>query len=312
MSDFKKYIRLVKEFGPKIAYLKIMQKLFKKNEKLGKKYTIAKQKYITDKIKNEFYDIFQTDKKKNYADGYYLQENSPIWVFWWQGFESAPILVQKCIESIEKNAYQHPVILITRENINNYVDIPDYIYEKLEKGYITYTHFSDILRVSLLAKHGGIWMDATIYTTGDFTKEMINYNFYSNKIKPFGSFISQCRWSSFFIASGKENPICIICRDVFLEYWKSHDVLIDYLLIDDVIYLAAKENEKIKAAIDKIPFNNEKIYELQRVINSPFSHEQLEEINKETNIFKLSNKYKYEKYVNDIPTFYSYIIGHKN
>lgn len=308
MSKIQSYVRLILEFGIRIAYLKIMQKIFNKNKKLYRKFTEAKQKYITDKIYKEYRDIFEENGEYSTLEESYIKDDAPIWVFWWQGIENAPILVQKCISSIKENADQHPVIIVTSENINEYVDIPNYIFEKLEKGYITYTHFSDILRVSLLAKHGGIWMDATIYTTGNFTINMKNYSFYSNKIKPFGLFISQCRWSAFFIASGKGNQICALCRDVFYEYWKNHNVLIDYLFIDDVIYLGYMKNNKIRTIIDNIPYNNENIYELQSNLNSPFSYEQLEEINKGTNVFKLSNKYVYYNSINNVPTFYSKLV----
>ena len=93
------------------------------------------------------------------------ENNGNIWIFWWQGYDTAPLLVKKCIDSIIKNAGNHPVILITKENWKNYADIPDYIIEKVEKGIITLTHFSDILRMSLVSEHGGLWLDATIFVS---------------------------------------------------------------------------------------------------------------------------------------------------
>lgn len=36
----------------------------------------------------------------------------------------------------------------------------------MEKGIITNTHFSDLLRIELLINHGGLWLDATTYLTG--------------------------------------------------------------------------------------------------------------------------------------------------
>lgn len=74
-----------------------------------------------------------------------------------------PPLVYSCYTSILRNAGTHPVHLVTMENYQNYVEIPEYIIEKLEKGIITWATFSDIMRVSLLARWGGIWLDSTIY-----------------------------------------------------------------------------------------------------------------------------------------------------
>ena len=81
-----------------------------------------------------------------------------------------PPVVRSCYKSVLKNAEKHPVILITENNITEYVDIPQYIYEKIREKKMTLTHFSDILRENLLYKHGGIWMDATIYMTAPFSK----------------------------------------------------------------------------------------------------------------------------------------------
>ena len=44
-----------------------------------------------------------------------------------------PPVVRSCYKSVLKNAEKHPVILITENNITEYVDIPQYIYEKIRE-----------------------------------------------------------------------------------------------------------------------------------------------------------------------------------
>ena len=73
-----------------------------------------------------------------------------------------PDIVKACYNSIQRHACNHPVILITEENFRDYIDMPEYIINKQKEGYIDITHFSDILRMMLLTKHGGIWMDSTL------------------------------------------------------------------------------------------------------------------------------------------------------
>ena len=70
-------------------------------------------------------------------------ENAPVWVFWWQGEENAPVLVQRCIASIRKYAGNHPVRVIDQENYREFVTIPAHIEVKREQGIISLTHFSD-------------------------------------------------------------------------------------------------------------------------------------------------------------------------
>lgn len=89
--------------------------------------------------------------------------DGPIWVLWWQGLELAPVRVKACVDSIKRNAAGRDVIVITKDNVSEYTDLPDYAFRKLAEGEITLTHFSDILRFNLLKLHGGLWMDATLY-----------------------------------------------------------------------------------------------------------------------------------------------------
>lgn len=89
-----------------------------------------------------------------------------VWICWMQGIENAPELVQRCYASIKEHVTDREIVLITAENRKKYVELPDYIEEKYAKGIITHTHFSDILRVTLLAKHGGTWIDATVFCSG--------------------------------------------------------------------------------------------------------------------------------------------------
>lgn len=93
-----------------------------------------------------------------------------IWVCWWQGLDNAPLIVQRCVESIRRNAGNREVIVITDENYEQYVHIPDWVKAKQEAGIITRTNLSDLLRLSLLAEHGGLWLDSTFYCSGPLEK----------------------------------------------------------------------------------------------------------------------------------------------
>lgn len=72
---------------------------------------------------------------------------SNIWVLWWQGYEDAPDIAKACISSIKKNAGSHPVVLLDRYNYKQYITLPDYVVEKFEKGRMSITHFSNMIRL---------------------------------------------------------------------------------------------------------------------------------------------------------------------
>ena len=146
-----------------------------------------------------------------------------IWIFWMQGEEEAPDIVKKCIESV-KNQYQneYEIIILTNKNVKDYIgeksggenNIPNYIFEKYEKKYITNTQFSDILRLCLLAKYGGIWIDATVLLTGKIPENILKSDFFCFHSQPFYTI------NNWLLVAKKNNYIINTMRKVMLEYWK--------------------------------------------------------------------------------------------
>ena len=104
-----------------------------------------------------------------------------IWICWWQGLNQAPDLVKVCVNSIKRNAGNHRVIVLTEDNYKQYVDIPAWVEEKKNKGIITRTNYSDLLRLSLLAKHGGMWIDSTFFCTQPVLDDYFHYPLWSIK-----------------------------------------------------------------------------------------------------------------------------------
>ena len=70
-----------------------------------------------------------------------LQENisgdCPIWVLWWQGIENEPLIVQRCVECIKRNAGNHPFHLLSKDNLGKYIQLPEFIKQKVDNGAIT-------------------------------------------------------------------------------------------------------------------------------------------------------------------------------
>lgn len=79
-----------------------------------------------------------------------------IWIYWAQGLDNAPDIVQYCIRSWQRHNPSWQVILLDDGIIHDFVDMSD-----LEPD-INRTAYSDILRCRLLRQHGGVWTDATV------------------------------------------------------------------------------------------------------------------------------------------------------
>lgn len=111
------------------------------------------------------YGKFLKDFDEQYLEQAESKMSNKVWVCWFQGIENAPNLVKKCYKSLQENLYDKEIVLITSENMNKYVQFPNYIIEKWNAGLITNTHMTDLLRLELLIRYGGMWVDATVLCT---------------------------------------------------------------------------------------------------------------------------------------------------
>ena len=83
-----------------------------------------------------------------------------IWIYWAQGWEDAPPIVQVCRDSWIKCNKDWEVVLLTEKNLSDYIAL-----DVLEDRQIPYVWRADVIRLYLLEKYGGVWADATTFCT---------------------------------------------------------------------------------------------------------------------------------------------------
>lgn len=236
-----------------------------------------------------------------------ISEVAPIWTCWMQGAENMPEVIRICHSSLLRHAGKHPVHLITLENYKEYISIPNYIIKRLRDGDISYTHFSDVLRVALLARYGGLWLDATIFVTRDIG--VISMPFFSMKQIPMDNkHVSMYRWTSFCLGGVPNLPLFIYLRDALFYYWKVSDTILEYLMFDSIIAAAYMKKRIIKELIDNVPYNNPQLYELSYVMNKAFERPLFDKILSDTYFHKLTWKVDFVKIdEKGEQTFYGYL-----
>ena len=211
-----------------------------------------------------------------------------IWVIWAQGQENMPMIVQRCFESIIRNRGTYQVILLNNENIKEFVNLPDFIYKKHEDGIISYAHFSDIIRFTLLSRYGGYYLDATIYLTHPLP---IRDRLYTIKQNYSEDYISYCQWTSFFWYVPKGHPLARFLSDYLISYWNKNDTIIDYFLLDYLIRIFYEKNIDFRKEIDSINCNNPDLYFFQSSeCENVFDSDKWDNICMSTSIFKLNWK----------------------
>ena len=155
------FIRVAAHVSPRLALLNMIPSVYNVCPEFFKKSTID---MCMAYVRKHYSYVAQKHLELTPANEP-VKDDCPIFVCWLQGEEAMPPVVKACYASIKHFAQNHPVVLITSENLSQWVAIPDHILRKVGEGKITLTHFSDIIRANLIAKYNAIWLDATIYLT---------------------------------------------------------------------------------------------------------------------------------------------------
>lgn len=242
-------------------------------------------------------------------------ENAPIWVCWWTGEETAPPLVKRCMESIRKNAGEHPVYLVTQNTYAEWMTIPPYILQNIERKTMGFAHLADYIRVTLLAEYGGLWLDATIFCADKIPKECFNLPIFTCKSNPIESrYLSRHQWTTFCLGGYQGNVFYRFLREAFEAYWEQNAYAIDYLFFDHLIYLAKKCIPAICRHLESIPVNNLHRDDLQAAMNAALAAENFEQIiRKDTVLYKLSWRESYSlETAEGTPSVYARFLSKQN
>jgi len=245
----------------------------KKNNKKVKKYKKIKTKLFQYKLFMKELPIYNHTHYKS---------NKIFWC-WLQGTEKSPKLIRACLNSVKRNCKNHEIIIIRNENINKFVHIPPYILKKFQKNYIGFAHFADLLRLELLLKYGGTWIDSTVLIT------KYNHIFFKNDL----FFFQQHKYpwyagSNWFISAEKESPILRTTLDMLYEFWARNNKIWHYFLFHLFLKMACKKYMK---DYKNIPlYSNRPPHLLKRILFKPFNILKYNHILKYTTVHKLTRK----------------------
>lgn len=272
--------------------------------------------------------VFSTDKDVNaicsrngayeyllhYKASYQSMGNEPImpkekiiWTCWLQGEENAPLIVRKCIESIRQYANGYKVVVLDRQAIHEYVSVPDFIEQKYLAGIIPHAHYSDLVRLMLLQKYGGVWIDSTILLTGALPKYVTETPLFC--YQPI--YQGHVELANCFIASDKNHPIIAAELNLLLAYWEKENKLVSYSLFHLMWTMAVHSSEELSIMWKKVSYVPcYTIDVLRHDLSLPYSSERWKDIRSISNVHKLT--YKFAEFGIDTEsrgTFYDVLIN---
>ena len=239
--------------------------------------------YIEKKFINKYTFTEIQDKLK-------ISKSNDVWIYWYQGIDQAPKIVKYCIERTKKlfenNKYQ--VHLIDKYNINSYITLPKHIIDKFNKRIIGQAHFSDLVRLELLDKYGGIWIDSTVLFT-DIDKGIPE--FLKNDFFVFRNFDINNEYiniSNWLIKSYKDNPLIKDTKNILYKYWKTENYAKQYYIFHIIFKMVTEKHKKLWDSYN-YKFNYYP-HLLQSELNKEYNYKNINNIIIKTQIHKLIYK----------------------
>lgn len=159
-----------------------------------------------------------------------------IWTYW--DTSHIPEFIQKCIQTWKKTNAK--IIIVTNETLHKYIDIDPNLTPQKK---------SDFLRLEVLSKYGGLWLDASIvcFSTFDWVFSQDKCTVFS--IPEFGtetplieSWFIYCKKGDQFVKKWKNEFIKIHTYENIEDYIKENNVNMNGIEHPDylAIYVAAR------------------------------------------------------------------------
>ena len=218
-----------------------------------------------------------------------------IFIYWAQKFDNAPDVVKKCLLSWKLNNPTWNIIELNDDNLNEYINIEKEIPDFKNK-YITFTAYSDIIRIFLLEKYGGCWCDATTFCNkplDNWLDQNIPTGFFG-----FDKPGEDRLLASWFLYSEKNNYIVKKWKEATIKYWKNNDKMHHYYwfhyLFGEDLYITDNQFKNMWDLTPKISADGPHFLQFNGWVNCIISDKVKNHIdNKQAPLYKLS--YKYDK-----------------
>ena len=255
-------------------------------------------------LKDKYQSVLNYLESK-YREEVYGNTSRLVWFCWLQGLEEAPELVNICYDSLRRHITDREIVVLSNENIKQYADLPEFVLKKHEKGIIPDAAFTDMLRLELLCKYGGTWIDATVLCTGgEGINEILDADLFVFQQTRKGT-VQFLGMSSWMMSSVANNSFLLVVRDMLYEYWKEKNCVMDYFLIHLFFCMMAERHPEVVA---KMPKKSNRVpHYLQRRLADPYDKVWMEELKAHCAFHKLTYRVPKDAYRKG--TFYDVLIN---
>lgn len=181
-----------------------------------------------------------------------------IWRYWETGWDTIKWPLEEITQSVAHYAADWEVRDLDKDSVTKYIDLPAKLWE------LPVQVRSDAIRIMLLSKYGGVWLDATVFLNTNFTEYM--------KDKMEADFFLYWRYenytcpSNWFLSAQKDSYIATEFTKIFLDeilsdsfreenekYFANWRWSKNYFLFNKLFVNEMKQNEKFNEIVRHSP-----------------------------------------------------------
>ena len=213
----------------------------------------------------------------------------PIWQFWAQGADKAPPVVKACLRSVAHHKADRELVVLDDGTVANHIDLPGHIWDKHRRQLMSSQHFSNFVRLSLLHRHGGTWLDATILLRQPIPAEIEREDFYILRETNRHPRLVE----TWFIHARKGHPLVETVLHGLADYWKKYDHLHDYFMFPYHFEASLLLHRRLRRDFLRMPqVGADRPHELQWQLFKPFDEAANREVFNGFWLHKLTHKYE--------------------
>lgn len=299
-EEFKLY---VEHISVKAAIdLCLMQRVMGKIH-LGEKWAKqARKRFFSSNFSEVLsrYDCYERNKEQ------LIDADFKIFTFWYQGWDALPEVIAECHKSLIRNANGHEVVLIDKNNIDEYCDVPDIMKKRLEAKEIAIPHFKDWLSCYILNKYGGLWIDAGVYVTQPI--DVSGKSFYSVRYKNRKGAYCDFKYIMALMGLPRGNMLAALMSDILLTYWSKYSAALHYLFFDDIMKELYERVPYIRRLLNSNDLYCDCYYEFRYLAGKVCDEERLQEIVAKNKFLSLTYRFPIPMYVEGKPTYYNRLL----
>jgi hypothetical protein len=174
-----------------------------------------------------------------------------IWVLWLQGWREAPQILRACLKTWQKWNPEWTVRPLSAENVCDFIGDSKLLQAVCSKN-LRPAALSDVIRIALLERLGGVWADSTVYCLRPLDEWLGNHM--ASGIFAFTPPDDAGRMvSNWFLAASPRNYIISTWAKRALDYWTIHDKRDHYFWSHRLFGDCYRADSAFRKAWDAVP-----------------------------------------------------------